>query len=65
MTLGLRQVLLLAATIVFIVSIFINNGADWTNWISIGFVLLAGAFLVGEMGWDRPLNAAGPRRPHE
>ena len=61
MTLGLRQLLLLASTIVFIVAIFINDN-NWTNWISIGLALLAGAFLVGEMGWDRPLSS-GTRRP--
>lgn len=60
MTLGLRQLLLLAATVVFIVSIFINGGT-WIDWISIGFSCLAAAFLVGEMGWDRPVGA-GTRR---
>ncbi len=64
MTLGLRQVLLLAATVVFVVSIFINN-ANYYNWLSIGLVLFVASFLVGEMGWDRPLSAGGPRRPHE
>lgn len=63
MTLGLRQLLLLASTIVFFVAIFIND-ANWTNWISIGLALLAGAFLVGEMGWDRPLSAGTTHR-HE
>jgi multisubunit Na+/H+ antiporter MnhB subunit len=63
MTLGLRQLLLLASTIVFFVAIFINNN-NWTNWISIGLALLAAAFLVGEMGWDRPVGAGAPHR-HE
>jgi hypothetical protein len=62
MTLGLRQLLFLAATIVFFVSIFINN-SNYFNWLSIGLVLFAGAFLVGEMGWDRPIGAGTTHRP--
>lgn len=61
MTLGLRQLLLLVGTIIFIVSIFINND-NYFNWLSIGLACVAGAFLVGEMGWDRPLSG-GTRRP--
>ena len=59
MNIGLRQLLLLVATIVFIVAIFIND-TGWYNWASIGLACVAGAFLVGEMGWDRSLG--GPRR---
>ena len=55
MNLGLRQLLLLAATIVFIVAIFVNS-SDWTNWISIGLACSVGAVLVREMGWDRMLG---------
>ena len=61
MQIGLRQLLLLAATIVFFVSIFINN-EDYFNWLSIGLALLAGAALVKEMGWDRMLNSGGTTR---
>jgi len=60
MTLGLRQLLLLAATVVFVVAIFIN-GANWSDWISIGLACLAGAALVREMGWDRSFSSEGTR----
>jgi protein-S-isoprenylcysteine O-methyltransferase Ste14 len=60
MTLGLRQLLLLAATVVFVVAIFIN-GANWTDWIAVGLACFAGAFLVGEMGWDRTMGGGGTR----
>lgn len=61
MTIGLRQLLLLAATVIFFVAIFINDGNDWANWISIGLACLAGAALVREMGWDRSFNSGGTR----
>ena len=55
MNIGLRSLLLLAATVVFIVAIFVSN-ANWSNWISIGLACSAGAVLVREMGWDRMLT---------
>ena len=58
MSIGLRQLLLLAATVVFVIAIFIND-ANWTDWISIGLACTAGAALVKEMGWDRVFNTAG------
>ncbi|MDX6479763.1 MAG: hypothetical protein QOG85_273 [Gaiellaceae bacterium] len=57
MSIGLRQLLLLAATIVFVIAIF--DDANWTNWASIGLACSAGAALVKEMGWDRMLSSAG------
>ena len=58
MSIGLRQLLLLAATIVFVISIFVDN-ANWYTWASIGLACSAGAALVKEMGWDRVLSSAG------
>ncbi len=58
MSIGLRQLLLLAATVVFVIAIFVNT-ADWFDWISIGLACFAGAALVREMGWDRGFSAAG------
>ncbi len=55
MTIGLRQLLLLAATVVFIIAIF--NKGHWLDWIAIGLACSAGATLVREMGWDRKLGA--------
>ncbi|HVS84724.1 MAG TPA: hypothetical protein VHD91_03760 [Gaiellaceae bacterium] len=57
MNIGLRSLLLLAATVVFVVAIFVND-ANWSNWISIGLACSAGAVLVRELGWDRMLGGA-------
>ncbi len=58
MSIGLRQLLLLAATVVFVIAIFVQD-VNWFRWASIGLALFAGAALVKEMGWDRVLNSAG------
>lgn len=58
MQIGLRQLLLLAATIVFVIAIFVD-ASNWTDWASIGLACSAGAALVKEMGWDRMLSTAG------
>jgi heme O synthase-like polyprenyltransferase len=58
MSIGLRQLLLLAATIVFIIAIFIQD-ANWFRWASVGLALMAASAVVKEMGWDRMLNSAG------
>jgi hypothetical protein len=60
MSIGLRQLLLLVATVVFVIAIFVND-SNWTDWVSIGLACTAGAALVKEMGWDRMLNSAGSR----
>jgi len=54
MTIGLRQLLMLAATIVFIIALF--DRANWDRWVAIGLACSAGAVLVREMGWDRMLG---------
>ena len=58
MSLGLRQLLLLAATVVFVIAIFVD-ASNWRDWASIGLACSAGAALVKEMGWDRMLSSAG------
>ena len=58
MSIGLRQLLLFAATVVFIIAIFVN-ASNWTDWASIGLACSAGAALVKEMGWDRVFSSAG------
>lgn len=60
MSIGLRQLLLLAATIVFVIAIFVD-ASNWTDWVSIGLACSTGAALVKEMGWDRMLSSAGSR----
>ena len=54
MSFGVRTILLLAAVVLFIIAILVD---DPTNWWSLGLAAFAGAFLVGEMGWDRSFNA--------
>ena len=58
MSIGLRQLLLLAATVVFVIAIFVQD-ANWFRWASIGLACFAGAALVEGMGWDRTLGSAG------
>lgn len=58
MNIGLRQLLLLVATVVFVIAIFVNS-TDWLTWIAIGLACSSGAALVKEMGWDRMLNSSG------
>ena len=63
MSIGLRQLLLLAATIIFVIAIFVNE-ANWFDWVSIGLACTAGAALVKEMGWDRVFNSGGATTSH-
>ena len=57
MTIGLRQLLLLVATLAFVIAIF--DKSNWSAWVAIGLTCSAGATLVREMGWDRVLSAGG------
>ena len=58
MSIGLRQLLLLVATVVFVIAIFVDAN-NWMVWASIGLACSSGAALVKEMGWDRMLSPAG------
>jgi len=58
MSIGLRQLLLLAATVAFIIAMFVD-ATNWRDWASIGLACSAGAALVKEMGWDRMLISSG------
>jgi hypothetical protein len=57
MNIGLRQLLLLVATVTFGIAVF--NQSNWSAWVAIGLACSAGATLVREMGWDRVLSAGG------
>jgi hypothetical protein len=59
MNLGVRVILLLAAVVSFIICIFATE--HFTDWLGIGLACLAGSFVVGDLGWDRPIGAP-PRR---
>ena len=58
MSIGLRQLLLMVATVVFVIAIFVD-ASNWMVWASIGLACSSGAALVKEMGWDRMLSPAG------
>ena len=57
MNIGLRQLLVLVATVAFVVALF--NKSNWSDWVAIGLACSAGASLVREMGWDRMLSGGG------
>lgn len=54
MNLGVRVILLLAAVVSFIICIFATE--HFSDWLAIGLACLAGSFVVGDLGWDRPLG---------
>ena len=58
MNIGLRQLLLLVATLAFVIAVF--NQSNWSAWVAIGLACSAGGTLVREMGWDRVLSGAAP-----
>jgi hypothetical protein len=58
MTLGIRALLLIVAVVLFVVAALSDtNQGDLIAW---GLAAFAGAFLVGDLGVDRPLG--GTRR---
>ena len=59
MKVGLRALLLVAAIVCFIISIFSDYHA--TDWIAAGLACTTGAVLVRELGWDRMMKM-GARR---
>lgn len=46
MNLGLRAILLLAAVLLFVIAIFVDNPSDW--W-SLGLAAFAASFVVGDL----------------
>ena len=57
MNVGIKALLLLAAVILFIIGVFVD---DPTNVWSLGLAATAGAFLVESLGMDRPLSTGAP-----
>ena len=53
MNLGVRAILLIAV-VSFIICIFATE--HFSDWLAIGLACLAGSFVVGDMGWDRPIG---------
>ena len=58
MAFSLRLILLLAAVVLFVLSVFMDNPTDWWAW---GLAAFAAAFLVTEGGWDRSFGGPGTR----
>jgi hypothetical protein len=52
--LGLRSILLLAAVVVFVVAIFVDQNA--LKWFAAGLALFAGSFLVSDARLGRGLG---------
>ena len=51
MDFGLRTLLLIAATLLFLVAVFSDtNQGDWLSW---GLAVFAFSFVLGDIGWDR------------
>lgn len=57
MAFSLRLILLLLATALFVISVFVDDPTDW--W-SLGLAAFAAAFLVTEGGWDRRFGGTAP-----
>jgi hypothetical protein len=57
MNLGLRTLLLVAAVACFVIAVFATT--HYPDWLAIGLACSAGAVLVRELGWDKPMM--GPR----
>lgn len=55
MNIGLRSLLLIAAVVLFVITIF-ENGTNQLHWLAAGLACSAGAVLVREMGWDRAMS---------
>jgi hypothetical protein len=55
MKIGLRGLLFLLATILFVVAALNND--NFTDLVSVGLAVLAGAFLVEETGFGRMLGS--------
>jgi hypothetical protein len=48
---GVRSLLLIAATLLFLVAVFSDtNQGDWLSW---GLAVFALSFVLGDLGWDR------------
>ena len=51
MNFGLRTLLLIAATLLFLFAVFSDtNQADLWSW---GLAVFAFSFVIGDLGWDR------------
>ena len=56
MNVGLRALLMLVALVFFVIAIF--SDLHQGDFIAVGLACVAGAWLVGELGWDRALSTS-------
>jgi sorbitol-specific phosphotransferase system component IIBC len=59
MNLGLRAILLIVAIIFFIIAIFSDTHAG--DWLAAGLAVMAGAFVVEELGVNTRFGTRGRR----
>jgi hypothetical protein len=64
MRFGLREILLLAAIIFFIVAA-LSNGDSAFNFLCIGLACVAGGLLVGELDLGSGFNVSGGNRSRD
>jgi hypothetical protein len=61
MNLGLRTILLLVATVLFVIAVF--SDTNWPDFIALGLAAFAFAFVTDALGWaDRTFNTSTTRR---
>lgn len=51
MNFGLRTLLLIAATLLFLFAVF--SDSNWSDLMAWGLALFAFSFVLGDLGWDR------------
>jgi len=59
-TFGIKTLLLLLATLLFILAVF-QNGDDYANLLAWGLASVAGSMLLTDIGWDRKFSGGPPR----
>jgi H+/gluconate symporter-like permease len=61
MNLGLRTILLLVATVLFVISIFVSD-QNFDEFLALGLAAFAFAFVTDALGWaDRTFNTTTRR----
>ena len=53
---GLRTLLLIAATLLFLFAVF--SDTNWTDLVAWGLAVFAFSFVIGDLGWDRRYGSA-------
>ena len=50
---GIKTLLLLVATFLFILAALANSSSTWRDLVAWGLGALTAAFLLSDLGWDR------------